>query len=127
MSCRPFTRREFLRTSVCAAAGLCLGGCASAPASSTPANYYVTNKARLVKEFGPIARQLHQLTVQAHGEALADAVNAETLAEFERLLPQLPDIGGDRNTLTETLVHSMGALTFYRAMTARGQPVQEVG
>jgi hypothetical protein len=119
------TRREFLRTSACAAAGLCLAACApTAPAS---ANYYVTNKARLVKEFEPIARQIRKLTAQAHGEALAAAVNAETLAEFERLLPQLPDIGGDRNALTDTLIHSMGALVFYRAMTARGQPVQEVG
>jgi hypothetical protein len=87
----------------------------------------VTNKARLVKEFEPIARQIRKLTAQAHGEALATAVNAETLAEFERLLLQLPDIGGDRNALIETLVHSTGALAFYRVMKTHGQPVQEIG
>jgi len=120
-----WTRREFLRASICAAAGPCLGACA--PATPASANYYVANKARIIKDLDPILRQMRKLTAQAHGEALAATVARETMAEFEQLLPQLPYIGGDRNTLTDTLVHSTGALAFYRVMKTHGQPVQETG
>jgi len=120
-----FTRREFLRASACAAAGLWLAACA--PPIPTSANYYVANKTRIIKDLDPILRQMRKLTAQSHGEALAATVASETMAEFERLLPQLPYIGGDRNTLTDTLIHSTGALAFYRVMKTHDQPAQETG
>jgi hypothetical protein len=127
MNRRQLSRREFLRASACAAAGLCLGACAGAPAAPASANYYVANKTRIIQDLDPILRQMRKLTAQSHGEALAAAVASETMAEFERLLPQLPYIGGDRNTLTDTLIHSTGALAFYRVMKTHSQPVQEIG
>ena len=120
-----FTRREFLRASACAAAGLCLTACA--PPIPTSANYYVANKTRIIKDLDPLLRQMRKLTAQSHGDALAATVASETMVEFEQLLPQLPYIGGDKNTLTDTLCQSAGALAFYQTMKAHGKSVDETG
>ena len=124
------TRREFLRASVCTAAGLCLAACAkSSPTVPTPASYYVANKARIVKELDPVIRQMRKFTAQSYGESLAATMVSEAMQEFERLLPQLPYIGGDKNSLTDTLAQSAGALAFYRVMKAHGtlRAVEETG
>jgi hypothetical protein len=51
----------------------------------------------------------------------------ESLAEFEKLIPELPYIGGDQNTLTDGLVFSASALAFCRVMKRHGRTVQETG
>jgi hypothetical protein len=53
-------------------------------------------------------------------------ITRESLAEFEKLLPQLPYIGGDQNPLTGNLVFSASALAFYRVMKRRGRTIEEV-
>jgi len=127
------TRREFLRASACAISGTCLAACApalsraSTPVAQAPANYYVANKARILKDMDSLIKQILKFTAQAYGETLAAVIIAETEQGLERLLPQLPYIGGDKNSLTDTLCQSAGALAFCQAMKAHGKSVDETG
>jgi hypothetical protein len=126
-----FTRREFLRVSAFAISGICLAACAptlsraSTPVAQAPANYYLTNKVRILKDMNPLVKQIRKFTAQGYGEALAAVIVAETEQSLERLLPQLPYIGGDKNSLTDTLCQSAGALAFYQAMKTQGKSVDE--
>ena len=69
-----------------------------------------------------------QAIMAARYEAdFVSAVMHESLAEFERLIPELPYIGGDGNPLTGNLVFSASALAFYRVMKRHGKGVEEIG
>jgi hypothetical protein len=67
------------------------------------------------------------ILVARYGEALANTLARESRAEFEKLIPELPYIGGEQNTLTDNLVLSASALVFHRAMKRHGRTVQETG
>jgi hypothetical protein len=47
--------------------------------------------------------------------------------EFTRLIPQIPFIGGRRNSFTQNLIQATWSLAFYRAMIANGVAASEVG
>jgi hypothetical protein len=89
--------------------------------------YYVRNKARLLKEHQRMAAAGREILVAQYGETFADTLTRESLAEFEKLLPELPYIGGRRNSLTGNLVSSASALAFYRVMKRHGKSVEESG
>ena len=55
-------------------------------------------------------------------------VMAEIREEFQRLLPQIPDIGGARNRLhTHILLEAAHNLALYNVLRRRGQTVAQVG
>jgi hypothetical protein len=120
------TRRGFMRLSLLAAAGVCLGACAPAPATTSD-NFYVVKKAAFVKQQADAMAFVRQVAATTDGLTFADSLIAETLLEFERLLPDLPYIGGYANGLTENLGMSAGALALYRVMSARGRSVAQPG
>ena len=96
-------------------------------------NYYIRNKARLLREHRKMTAIGQEIMATGRGLSarydadFAAAVTRESLSEFERLLPALPYIGGERNSLTGNLVSSASALAFYRAMKRRGKSIEETG
>jgi hypothetical protein len=93
----------------------------------TGPEYYVRNKARLLREHRKMAAAGRELGGARYGEAFADTIERESLVEFEKLIPELPYIGGRRNSLTGNLVSSASALAFYRVMKRHGKTVEETG
>jgi hypothetical protein len=89
--------------------------------------YYVRNKAKLLRDQLRLT-EIGQEVMAARYEAdFVATIIRESLAEFERLLPELPYIGGDQNPLTGNLVFSVGALAFYRVVKRRGKTIEEIG
>jgi hypothetical protein len=64
---------------------------------------------------------------ERHGQAFTDTFLRESLAEFEKLIPELPYIGGKQNPLTGNLISSAGALAVYRVMQRHGKSIEETG
>lgn len=126
MNPKAVSRRDFLKVS---ATGLCLACLSACMRRSTPApqDYWQTNRAHLLEDFDAILNPVRPLLAELCGEQEATAILAESRAAYEGLLPQVPYIGGDDNTLTETLYLSASALAFYRTMLAHGQPLEESG
>ena len=120
------TRRGFLRAAALAGAAGILAACG--PATAAPSgNYYLDHKPDILKDVKSILHFVQQSAAGRFGAAEAEALVAEGLAEYDRLLPGLPYIGGDDNTLTANLCQSAAALAFYRAMRAHGHDVARTG
>jgi hypothetical protein len=89
--------------------------------------YYVRDKAKLLREHRRLATIGQEIMATRYDADFVAAVTRESLAEFEKLISELPYIGGDQNPLTGNLVFSASALAFYRAMKRRGKTVAETG
>jgi hypothetical protein len=89
--------------------------------------YYVRNKAKLLRDHRSLTAIGQEIMAARYEPDFVAVVTRESLAEFEKLLPELPYIGGDQNPLTGNLVFSASALAFYRVMKRRGQTVKETG
>jgi hypothetical protein len=89
--------------------------------------YYVESKAKLLRKHNKLASAGREIAILRYGEAFADTLVRESLAEFEELIPELPYIGGEQNALTDNLVFSASALALYRVMKRHGRTVQETG
>ena len=79
------------------------------------------NKTKLLKNHNKMMEIGRPFMVERYGEVIADQVVADSLIEYEKLIPQLPDIGGKDNDLTDTLVQTARALALYRVMSKRGE------
>jgi hypothetical protein len=61
------------------------------------------------------------------GEDLAAALHHAAWQEYQSLLPQVPDIGGEENLNSGNLVASAYTLAVYRVLQARGLATEEAG
>jgi hypothetical protein len=93
----------------------------------TVERYYARNKARLLREHRRLTSTGQEIMAPRYEADFVAAVIRESLAEFERLIPELPYIGGEQNPLTGNLVFSASALAFYRVMKRGGKSVEETG
>ena len=89
--------------------------------------YYLQSREKLLAEHRKLAKAGWAFATERYGETFADTVFHESLAEFEKLIPELPYIGGKQNPLTGNLISSAGALAVYRVMQRHGKPVEETG
>jgi hypothetical protein len=89
-------------------------------------NWYLENKPRIMREIKFAIPHYKKFIVQAYGRDTGEAVVTETIERFEALLPDIPYIGGDENSLTENLYLSAAMLAMYQSLKARGKSVEEV-
>src|SRR4029079_4384072 len=89
-------------------------------------NWYLKNKPRIMREIKIAIPHYKKFIAQAYGSDVVEVVVAETLQRFEIMLPNVPYIGGNENTLTENLYLSAAMLAMYQALKARGKSVEEV-
>jgi len=93
---------------------------------SDPSNYYISHKARFLKEFDIVAKSAHPVLGRYFGEENGHALVADTRREFESLIPQLPYIGG-KQPFTEFIVFTGMLLAVYRVSQAHGKTVEQTG
>ena len=88
-------------------------------------NWYVENKPKIMRQVRFTLRHFRKEFVKAYGKEEGEAIASETMQRFEALLPDIPYIGGDENTLTRNLYLSAAMLAMYRSLQARGASVEE--
>jgi hypothetical protein len=114
-------------------AGLVLGGLSmirlgmGRRSEETDEAYYVRNKAKLLQDHRRLTTIGQKIMAARYESDFVAAVTRESLAEFEKLLLELPYIDGDQNPLTGNLVFSASALAFYYVMKRHGRTVEETG
>jgi len=79
-------------------------------------NYYTSKSRRLLKQMDQFLSLLKKHLVEKYGEARAASIRQETLTEYEKIIPALPDIGGKENPLIQNLIKSASALALYRVL-----------
>jgi hypothetical protein len=77
--------------------------------------------------FDQVAKRISLVIVRRYGSQFADTVAVEARQEYEALIPQLPYLGGARNFDTFLIIAAAMFLAFYKPLTARGRPVEEIG
>jgi hypothetical protein len=90
-------------------------------------NYYTSRKDSLMRDFDRASRILEWVLTDRYNAEFASAIRKETRWEFEALIPQLPYIGGKKNRHTRSAIGTSYGLALYRALSAHGKPVDEIG
>jgi hypothetical protein len=96
-------------------------------AEGMEASYYVDQQGKLLREFEKMAGRLKSFIGANFEGDPADQIIREFLAEYESIIPEIPYIGGDRNSLSSHLIQAGWGLAIYRAMKRRGKTLDEAG
>ncbi len=72
------------------------------------------------RAFEIFLRQVRPFVIQHHGESLANEIIDATRVEYERVRPNVPDIGGLQNVYQPVMAVNGWIVALYRAMSARG-------
>jgi len=98
--------------------------------TGTDSDYYTSKSRRLLKQMDQFLSLLKKHLVEKYGEEKAASIRQETLTEYEKIIPALPDIGGKGNLLIQNLIQSASALALYRVLKSRprfaGAPLRGV-
>ncbi len=91
------------------------------------ASYYLAQKPKLLKDHAAILAVGRKLMVARYGLEFTDKVEREAREEFERLIPEIPYIGGKDNSLTDTITQMTSMLALYRVLKREGKTVEDIG
>jgi len=91
------------------------------------ASYYTSQRKKLLNDLDKVIKRMRPDLNERYGETTAGILRQDALAEYEKLIPQFPYIGGKDNPLTKNLVQAAWGLALYRALQAQGGTVEDVG
>jgi hypothetical protein len=77
------------------------------------------------RSFETFLRAAHPVLVHHHGRDFADAVISATRSEYERVRPEVPDIGGARNVFQPVMTVNGWIVALHRAMSTRGKQAED--
>lgn len=103
------TRRNFCKCSALTALSLGLNPWGKllspghAAAATTSANYYLAHSRELIGAFVGSLKGVYQFLEPELGMLRSRMITQQALVNFKALLPNLPDVGGERNWDTEFL------------------------
>ena len=89
-------------------------------------NYYTAQSSRLLTYFNWVMKRLRSYFADEFGDALANEIIEKSSFEFEKILPELPYIGGRENLFTPILIASGGMLAISRVMKGYGKTAEEM-
>ncbi len=90
-----------------------------------PDYWYRRHKGRFMRLARFYYRPFRKPLAEAYGKTAAELIAGDALKRFEGLLPDIPYIGGGKNSMTVTLVKVTAKLAMYRALRARGASKEE--
>ncbi len=88
--------------------------------------YYTSQEDRLLRQFDRVGKRFSRSLARRRDEAYAAAVVADARTEFERLIPELPYVGGRDNIYTPVVVVNGWIIALLRSMKARGKTAEDV-
>lgn len=95
--------------------------------SNEATHYYLSQKENILKAYDKTSKHTQRVLLQRFGQDKADEIIAQTRNELEKLLVDLPYVGGKENPLTSDLVESAMALALYRVLKPTGIETREIG
>jgi len=92
----------------------------------TGSEYYIRREKFLMRGFDWISKRMGRRLEFHYGADFADETISATREEFQRIIPQLPYIGGIRNVFTPVIVVNGWMVALHRAMRLRGKSTEDV-
>jgi len=93
----------------------------------TGKDYYIKQKAKLMKDFSEYTNGIRQLLVGKFENAKIDEILKQMNKEFENLIPKIPYIGGVKNPFTESIIYAISNLAIFWILEKEGFSYQEIG
>jgi hypothetical protein len=90
-------------------------------------NYYLRKKRVLMRTFDAALSIVKPILIKHFNEDSFDEILHITRNDFEKLLPQIPYVGGNKNPLTEDLVNSAILIPILRFFQKKGINFSEIG
>ncbi len=91
------------------------------------ADYYIKRKGKLMKNFDRQLAILSKLMRNKFSEAKIDEMVNQMKAEYEKIIPEIPYIGGQKNPMTLILIVCMSDLAILRILEKEGLTLREIG
>ncbi len=89
-------------------------------------HYYTSHTAQLLKDFDRTCHWFKPYLAERYGQAFADTVLRAAREDYQRLIPQIPYIGGSKVHMTSNLMESIQLLALLRSLKACGKPPEEL-
>jgi len=90
-------------------------------------NYYIKRKGKLMNNFDKQLAILSTLLRKKFDEAKVDEMLSQMKAEYEKIIPEIPYIGGAKNAMTILLIGGMADLAIFRILEKEGLSLREIG
>lgn len=120
-------RRAFFRYGLMTAECCILDSAFNAWPVIACSDYYSRHRNDLLAAFAQTNQGAGQYLSATQGQALAREVCAEAAQNFRKLLPGLPDVGGEQNLMTEYVAVAAWYVAYYRPFLRRGLSAEQLG
>jgi hypothetical protein len=87
---------------------------------------FASQRGKLLKEFDALVKRIRWVFIRRYGEETARTMIAETRNEYEKLIPELPWVGG-KQPLTQFVIATGWFLGMYRVLKKKGISIEEIG
>lgn len=88
--------------------------------------YYTSRRKRLIRDFDRVVREVGEVFEARYGLERTRAMIRRAREEYERLIPELPYVGG-KQPFTQFVIASAWFLAMHRALNQEGRGVEEAG
>ena len=95
--------------------------------TETRDDYYTSQKERLLQDFDGKAKRFSNVLALHVDDQPTSAIIQESRQEFERLIREIPYIGGKANNLTQDLIDCTMLLALYQVLKRVGFRIEEIG
>ena len=93
----------------------------------TGKNYYINRKSKLIKGFDKVLKQVKIVLRGYFGKSPTDQIVAKSRYEYESIIPDLPYIGGRKNSSTFNLIGGAQILAIIRPLEEKGLEIRQIG
>ena len=90
-------------------------------------DYYIKNMPGMMNQFDEYSVTAKNVLVKYFDDSKADELIANARKKYEKLIPQLPFIGGNENVMTSFLAGSIPDLAIFRVLEEEGVEFREIG
>ena len=89
-------------------------------------NFYVSRKKKLLKDFDKTIKNVKHIFLERYGDEKVSSFIKETRAEYERIIPLLPDVGV-KQPFVQFVIGTGMSLAIYNILKKSGEQTEEIG
>jgi len=90
-------------------------------------DYYVKRKPKLMKNFSKEIEVTRDMLKRKFSEAKINEMFNQMKTEYEKIIPEIPYIGGTKNPFSSLLVGGMSSLAMFRVLEREGFTLRDIG
>ena len=94
---------------------------------SVNTDYYIKQKPKLMEQFDKFLRITKDILVKKYSDFKAEELINQMRDEYERIIPEIPYIGGKKNLYTSMLVEGVATLPIILILEKEGLSYREIG